>query len=226
MATDDTRSKILNAAGAAFADRGFEKATIREIASIAGVNLASVNYHFGDKEQLYLEVIRFIHNAHIAQAPLPDWPADTPPEIKLRDFIRTTLTRMLGTDELTWKEQLVTREMLEPSDVCRKLAERFVKPQHELLLSLLDELLPESTPAHRRHQLAFSLMGQCVFYRSHRTIIRMVVPDAMRAAEFTVEQITDHITEVMLAALGRASQEPDDGLTEGSHLKSSFALER
>lgn len=48
----DTKGKILDAAEALFADRGFHRTSLREITASAGVNLASVNYHFGSKDQL------------------------------------------------------------------------------------------------------------------------------------------------------------------------------
>ena len=53
IARDTTKAKLLEAAGEEFADKGFEKATIRGICELAGANIAAVNYHFGDKEQLY-----------------------------------------------------------------------------------------------------------------------------------------------------------------------------
>ena len=52
MAAPDTIHQILNAAGEVFAIKGFKDATIREISAQAGVNLAAINYHFGDKERL------------------------------------------------------------------------------------------------------------------------------------------------------------------------------
>jgi AcrR family transcriptional regulator len=48
-AADDTATRVLNAAGLIFAEKGFKDATVREICSAAGVNLASVNYYFRDK---------------------------------------------------------------------------------------------------------------------------------------------------------------------------------
>ncbi len=52
-----TRLRILKAAEKVMAERGFEAATLREITSAAGVELALVNYHFGSKERLLLEVL-------------------------------------------------------------------------------------------------------------------------------------------------------------------------
>lgn len=48
-----TRERILAAALEVFAERGFEGARTREIASRAGVQLGLLRYHFGPKEQLW-----------------------------------------------------------------------------------------------------------------------------------------------------------------------------
>jgi AcrR family transcriptional regulator len=48
-----TYHRLLDAARAAFAQRGFAGASIREITSAAGVNLGAVTYHFGSKQGLY-----------------------------------------------------------------------------------------------------------------------------------------------------------------------------
>ena len=53
----DTRQRLIEAAGEVFAERGFRAATIRDIVERAGANIAAVNYHFGDKENLYVEAL-------------------------------------------------------------------------------------------------------------------------------------------------------------------------
>ena len=52
-----TKIKILDAAEQLFAAHGFAETSMREITSKAGVNLASVNYHFGSKKVLIQAVI-------------------------------------------------------------------------------------------------------------------------------------------------------------------------
>ncbi len=54
----DTRERILDVAEALFVEHGFEATSMRMITGRAGVNLASVNYHFGSKEALIQEVFR------------------------------------------------------------------------------------------------------------------------------------------------------------------------
>jgi len=56
-ASEDTRAKLLDAAAGIFAEVGYHRATIREICARAGVNGALVNYHFGDKLELYAQTL-------------------------------------------------------------------------------------------------------------------------------------------------------------------------
>lgn len=52
-----TRERILDAAERLFAEHGFAGTSHRQITAAAGVNLAAVNYHFGSKEELFLEAV-------------------------------------------------------------------------------------------------------------------------------------------------------------------------
>jgi AcrR family transcriptional regulator len=53
----DKREHIITKAIELFAEKGFEGSSIRDLATIAEVNIAMVNYYFGSKEKLYEAVI-------------------------------------------------------------------------------------------------------------------------------------------------------------------------
>ena len=58
---DPTKVRLIEAAGEEFAGKGFDATRIRTICDRAGANIAAVNYHFGDKEQLYVETVLDAH---------------------------------------------------------------------------------------------------------------------------------------------------------------------
>ena len=51
--TSDSRARLLDAALRLFAEHGFAKTSIRQIAEAASVNTALISYYFGDKKGLY-----------------------------------------------------------------------------------------------------------------------------------------------------------------------------
>ena len=55
---DDTATRILDAAEVLFAEKGFAGTSSRDITSSAGCNLASINYYFGGKDNLYKDVCK------------------------------------------------------------------------------------------------------------------------------------------------------------------------
>jgi len=55
--SQDTKSRILDAAESLFMEHGFEATSLRSLTSAASVNLAAVNYHFGTKEELFEAVL-------------------------------------------------------------------------------------------------------------------------------------------------------------------------
>lgn len=54
---NSTMDKILSSAAELFSERGYHGTSVRDVTLKANVNLASINYHFGDKQRLYREVI-------------------------------------------------------------------------------------------------------------------------------------------------------------------------
>lgn len=203
MSTDDTRERILTAAGPIFADKGYGGATVREICQAAAVNQAAINYYFGDKERLYIETVTRAHRLGVQRVPLPKWSADTPPEQRLADFVRTLLERMLG-DESPWQARLMLREILQPTSACQELVEDYFRPQFEVLQDILAEMLPAEVPPLLRYQIGFSIVGQCVFYRVAADIVRMIVPADDYRDAYHPEALAAHIARFSLAAIGRS----------------------
>lgn len=199
---DDTRHRLLEAAGEVFARKGFKAATVREICALAGTNLAAVNYHFGDKEALYVEAVR---DAHFGDdEPLPEFPPGTSPEQKLREHVHQMFVRLLGRQRPAWHAQLLAREMAEPTQACAAMVAERVRARHEALDEVLRELLPPSTPAVERHLIGFSIIGQCLHFKIHRPIAVHLV-GAEELATYDIPRLTEHVTRLTLAALGRAA---------------------
>src|SRR5581483_10479047 len=53
----ETKQKILDAAERLIAEQGYDATSLRQIIGEAGVNLASIHYHFGSKEELLQAVV-------------------------------------------------------------------------------------------------------------------------------------------------------------------------
>ena len=202
MANDNTRARILDAAGVVFAEHGYEAATVREICEKAGVNLAGVNYYFGGKERLYVETVQHALSCQAQQQPPPDWPPGTPPQTKLKHFIHLLLLHLLSMKGEPWEVRLLTREYLDPTPPGRKLLGEHVRRGFHQLQEILGEVLPADTPAYKRHQVGFSIVGQCGYYRAARKIIPLVIAESELDEHFGIEQLAEHVSAVCLAALG------------------------
>jgi AcrR family transcriptional regulator len=200
MSTDNPRERLLEAAGEIFAEKGFKGATVREIIDRAGVNLAAVNYYFGDKERLYIEAVKHAacdnpDDAHLA------WPPNTPPAVKLRDIIRFQLLKLLDPNRPEWLARLVMRELIQPSGACAELVREYIEPRSKVLSGILRELLPPGTPKQKVFLTAFSIVGQCHFYCSHKPIIRLLIGED-EYQRLDPATLAEHITQFTLRALG------------------------
>ncbi len=204
---DDTQQRLLDAAGAVFAEKGFQAATVREICGRAEANVAAVNYHFGDKERLYIEAVKRAHRCRVEQVPLPKWPDGMPPAEKLRGFIHTMLTRMVGDPSPPWHMQIMMRELFQPTAACVELVREFIRPHFELLLGILDEILPADVSEVDRHLTAFSIVGQCLYYRVAKPIVALLVGEDEHRG-YDPERLAEHIAAFSLAALGLKGSAP------------------
>ena len=128
-----TRLRLLEAAGGVFAEKGFRSATVREICAAAGANVAAVNYHFGDKEQLYSEVLRYSHACALRKHP-PELNGTATPEERLRFFIGSFLRRVFDGGQPAWHEKLMSREMVEPTGALDDLVKQEIQPRYRQLI--------------------------------------------------------------------------------------------
>ena len=205
MASDDTQAKIIAAAGPIFAERGFRDATVREICDAAGVGLASVNYHFRDKQQLYVQVVETAFDEHVLDGPpMPTWPPGTPVETRLREWIERLTYKVTASPKDSWQDRLLTRELQAPTPACEPVLHKRIDSEMSPLLAILEEvLLPEATPGDR-WRVALSIVGQVMLYDCHRDLVRLMVPEPDAAGFFEPPRIAEHVTRMLLAALGLA----------------------
>lgn len=216
MSQNDARFRILLAAGGVFAEKGYKAATVRQICQEANVNVAAVNYYFGDKERLYIETVRFAHRPNDEPAELPEWPEGTPPKAKLKDFITGFLTQMIG-QRAPWQRQLMFREMLNPTVACRELVRTYIRARFDQLQRILDEILPPETPVHRRHQIAFSIVGQVLHHHVAVEVVTLLIGEEEHDAHYGHEELAGHITDFSAAALGLSPPLSELQTTESNH---------
>jgi AcrR family transcriptional regulator len=202
----ETRQRLLEAAGEVFAERGFRMATVRDICQRAKANLAAVNYHFGDKERLYAAVLQYTF--HCAEHyPLDlGLGAEASVEERLRAFIRSHLFSLLAEGRPAWHRKLMAREMAEPTRALDTVVDQMIRPEAELLMAIVRDVLGHDVHPQRVWQCASSIIGQCLFYHHARPVILRLDPAQTFTPE-AIEQLVDHITHFSLAALKQLAQQ-------------------
>lgn len=203
----DARQRILAAAGEIFAAHGFEGATVRMITERAGVNLAAVNYHFGDKAELYTQVLSLCRCSAQEAAGVCEWPEKAPAGERLRFCIERATRRMLNPDRPRWQRLIYAREMIEPSGMLGRVVSEQIAPEFTQLRETLDELTGRTLPQRELFKLGFSIIGQCLFYLQNGPLIALLNP-ALEKKPPTVEEIVDHVCQFSLNALRPAPPPP------------------
>lgn len=158
-----TRDRIRDAAIAAFAERGFDAASLRDIAQRAGVSAALIVHHFGSKEGLREEC-----DAHVVQTLVTDKGrlagggasammrealADRQRYEPLLDYMSRMLTSdTAAADDLFDSLAAATRDLLE-----QQAAAGMMRPQSDMDATVTAVTLYGLAPVLLRRQLARSL---------------------------------------------------------------------
>ena len=201
-----TKARLLQAARKVFSEHGLENATIREICSLAGANVAAVNYHFGNKEKLYTAVLQDYIQRENERHPRDEGVTpQSEPKDRLRAYVRSFLLQTLGDGDQENERlgKLLTQEFIEPSQYFGEIFERNCRPTHNLLLDIVRQLLPghDETTVSRS---ASSIIGQCVLFDFAKEAISRMNPELVLQAG-NIEDCTDFIMEFSLGGIARLS---------------------
>jgi AcrR family transcriptional regulator len=146
----NTDERILDSAEALFAKSGYDGTTLRQITRAAGANLAAVNYHHGDKESLYLEVVRRrmrpvneIRLARLAAAEQAAGLAAVPLPELMEIMAGPWFELYSGTDGGRWGARLVGRCLAEPLP----FMEEFLADEMQPVLARFGQAIRRHCPA-------------------------------------------------------------------------------
>jgi len=188
-----TRQELLEVAGRVFAERGFVRATSKEICELAQANIAAVNYHFGGKDGLYAAVLEEAHArlvsinivAEITQSQASG--AD-----KLRLLLRKIVEEVARRDDGAWELRVLSRELLAPTPLMDAMMKNQVMPKAKMVTGMIGEMLgvPTTHPAVSRSTV--SIVGPCIF-------LLVANPDWQKKIFPTLLTDTDELVDHMVA---------------------------
>lgn len=193
----DARHRLLAAAQEVFADFGYEGASVRQICTRAGVNIAGVNYHFGDKERLYIETVKQAHGC-MAKQDIPELPPGTPASVRLELFLRAIVPEMHAPASPS-ALKLVMRELVHPGKAAGVVVEEFIRPMAFHLLAIVREILPGASE-EKLLMTGFSIISQCLYYRQNRPVSELIFGKE-RLEAIDSDMVSDHIVEFVFRAL-------------------------
>ncbi len=145
---DPTRERLLDSAERLFARHGFAATSVRDLTREADCNLASVNYHFGSKQNLYEQMFaRLLEQLRRQrEAALSDGLAR--PGVTLEDFLRCyaeVFLDLLAEDAALCRMRLALfmREMTEPHLPPGLMYERMIGPTKQVLGEAFARFCPD-----------------------------------------------------------------------------------
>lgn len=213
----DTRHRLIDAAGEVFADVGFQAATVRDICQRAGANIAAVNYHFGDKDTLYLAVFDHAREcaAEFDREVGATMAAGQTPAQRLHAYVVAFLRKLFATGRPTWHTRLISREMIEPTRALDRIVELSIRPNFELGRRIVREIVGPGPSERQVIMCAASVVGQCLHYHHCRAVTARLYPGWLEQPDF-LDTTAAHIATFSLCALTGLAQQPALWLHEAS----------
>jgi AcrR family transcriptional regulator len=198
------RDRLLGAAEELFAECGFDGTSIRDLAAAAGCNIASVNYYFGGKEKLYIEIWRghllLLRDTRIAS--IDKVMADSGGEPRLEDLLRSFAYSFIGplVDERGGPRliKLMAREMIDPHLPSNMFGDDVIKPTLFAMQQALSKACPD-LPESKVPLVVFSLVGQLIHTIRVKTMLHSMDDEAL--AMFEPAKVIDHIVAFSAAGI-------------------------
>jgi len=204
-----TRRRLLEAAGQVFAEKGFDRATGKEIAARAGTNAAAVNYYFGGMESLYAAAVREAHDRLVTLDAFSAAVAGkVGAEAKLRAIVELIVHTLTGPVASSWVLRVVGREIVAPSAALAPLLESQFLPRTRIMRGIVSELtgLPRDHPTVARG--CISALAPCfmllIFDRP--TFTRAFPEFGLHPGD--ADAVVDHLVRFALAGLSSVAKAP------------------
>jgi len=202
---DETRQKLIEAAGEVFADVGFENATVREICSRAGANIAAVNYHFRDKLGLYTEVLKSAMMAQQAATADTNMAHAPDPRVGLQTLIHEWFGRMAEGNKRAWLARIMAHEMSQPTPALDRVAEA-MGPNYLHFRKLVGKIIGRDAEDARTRMCVHSVVGQVLQYTQSRPMLERLWPSLDLNNEKQRRAIADHIVAFSLAGMEQVAR--------------------
>lgn len=180
---EQARQRLLLAALEKIGEKGYDNASVREIADAAGQNIAAISYYFGSKEKLYAEVIEgivsylkgaFAEVSVEAKQLLESGQADPATAAALlKRMLRIMLMEHIERAEICKLRNVMMREQAAPTGAFEELYNRGIKPHHELFTRVLAVVSGDDPDTPQAILRAHALLGQVLGFTVARfTILR------------------------------------------------------
>lgn len=198
-----TRVRILEAAGELFSITGFAETSSKAVAAHAGVDVASINYHFGSRGGLYQAVLVEAHRRVVDLAELQRLSESegSAPEKLCRLIER--LVDAATANPRGWHLHVLAREVLAPSSHLQLLFQDAVRPKLSVIKGILSDItgIPTEDPA----------LTSCLISVAAPCLMLLVGgpggPGPIRELlQMPREAIVDHLYSFALAGLTAASR--------------------
>ncbi len=201
-----TRQSIIKAAVILFAEKGFERSSIRDIITKARVNQAAINYHFKGKDGLYSEVLKIAFEKLTESA---DFDAEKLKSLShedaLRSFVRQQLRPLLFRDEMSRYIRIFAWESPHPSKVFRKFIATNSTFYLTTAVDIVRRFLPPNTSDRAALCAAICLMGQCSAFVRNRELLAQD-PFGISLDERFVDELADVIARLAIGGLPNVNE--------------------